>query len=62
MLYHYQQAWKNRQDACSTIPKFGGVFDAKQGLNNRQDACSTIPKFGGVFDAKQGLNEYNSSI
>ena len=45
MLYHYQQALNNRQDACSTIHKFCCVFDTKQALNNRQDACSTIYKF-----------------
>jgi len=42
MLYHYQQALKNRQDACSTIHKFCFVFDTKQAWNKRQDACSTI--------------------
>jgi hypothetical protein len=45
MLYHYQQALNNRQDAGSTIHKFCCVFDTKQALNNRQDACSTIYKF-----------------
>ena len=45
MLYHYQQALNNRQDACSTIDKFCCVFDTKQALKNRQDACSTINKF-----------------
>ena len=45
MLYHYQQALKNRQDACSTIHKSCCVFDTKQALKNRQDACSTINKF-----------------
>jgi hypothetical protein len=28
MLYHYQQALNNRQDACSTIHKFCCVFDS----------------------------------
>ena len=45
MLYSYQQAWKNRQDACSTIHKFCFFFETKQALKNRQDACSTIYKF-----------------
>ena len=56
MLYHYQQALNNRQDACSTIHKFCCVFDTKQALNNRQDACSTIHKFCCIFDTKQALN------
>ena len=34
MLYDYQQALNNRQDACSTIHNFGGVFDTKQVLND----------------------------
>jgi len=45
MLYHYQQALKNRHLACSTIHKSCCVFDTKQALKNRQDACSTINKF-----------------
>ena len=45
MLYHYQKAWNNRQDACSTIHKFCCVVDTKKSWNNRQDACSTIYKF-----------------
>ena len=45
MLYRYQKALKNRQDACSTIHTFCCIFETKQALKNRQDACSTINKF-----------------
>ncbi|MEG4285826.1 hypothetical protein QUB68_22090 [Microcoleus sp. A006_D1] len=69
MLYN-QQAFRNRQDACSTINNFDG-FELKPAFRNRQDACSTInnfdsfelkPAFRNRQDACSTINNFSCGV